>query len=410
MKITQPLTGIRVVDLTNVIMGPLVTQILGSFGADVIKVEAPEGDIARRLGQTLHPGMSSFFMQVNCNKRAIALDLKQPEGRSALLKLIAGADVLVTNVRPRAMARLGLSYQEIIKINSRIVYLSLTGYAEKGPYAGRPAYDDIIQAAVGMPRLLERVAGAPLYIPQNLMDRSVGLYATSCLLAALLFRERSGQGQELEIPMFETMSSVVLGDHMQGATFEPRVGDAGYVRLLNPHRTPYRTRDGLISAVIYSDEHWRKFLAMVNREDLLAEPRFATLADRQRNGKDYHDLIQDHLATQSSAEWLALLLAADIPAVNIPTLDELIDDPHLKAVGLIHQVQHPSEGPLNLVGTPGTWSATPPILSHLPPRLGQHTREVLTEAGMAPAAIDRLVAAGCAIEAAPLPQRADAEA
>lgn len=404
MKITQPLTGIRVIDLTNVIMGPLVTQILGSFGADVIKVESPEGDIARRLGQTKNPSMSSFFMQVNCNKRAIALDLKQPEGRSALLKLIEGADVLVTNVRSRAMARLGLSYPEVCAINAKIVYLSLTGYSEKGPYAGRPAYDDIIQAAVGMPRLLERVAGVPLYIPQNLMDRSVGLYATSCLMAALLFRERTGLGQSLEIPMFETMTSVVLGDHMQGATFEPRVGEAGYVRLLNPHRTPYRTSDGLISALIYSDEHWKKFLTLVDREDLACEPRFATLADRQRNGKDYHDLIQEHLATQTSADWLALLLKADIPAVNIPTLDELIDDPHLKAVGLIHKVQHPSEGPLNLVGAPGTWSASPPIFSHLPPRLGEHTREVLTQAGFVSAEIDRLVAAGCAVEAASVSQ------
>ncbi len=393
-----PLEGIRVLDLTAYLLGPFGTQILGDLGAEVIKVEPPEGDIMRRLGPSRHDGMAAVFLNLNRNKRSIVLDLKRAAGREALLRLAVGADVFIHNMRPKAIAALDLGYAAVSAANPKIVYCGTYGYRHDGPYGDKPAFDDMIQGASGMAALVGRQSGEPGYVPTAFIDKTVGMAAAYAILAALYHRERSGEGQELEVPMLETMVQFIMVEHLYGLTFEPPLGGAGYPRMLAPQRRPYRTRDGHICILPYTDRQWRRFLELAGRPEILEDPRFASFGDRSENVGELYKLVGEVALERTTAQWLERLDEAQIPAMAVTDPDDLPDDPHLKATGFFEIVEHPSEGALRNMAFPITLSRSPGELRRLAPRLGEHGREVLGEAGFGEAEIAALIAAGVTVE------------
>ena len=391
-----PLTGITVVDLTTVVMGPYATQILGDLGATVIKIEAPGGDNVRHVGPMKHRGMGHMFLHLNRNKKSVVLDLKQPAGREALLRIAAGADVLIYNIRPQAMQRLRLGYADVAAVNPRIIYVGAYGFGQQGPYAARPAYDDLIQGMTGMPWLMQQSGAAePRYMPATLADRIVGLHAVYAVTTALYHRERTGEGQSVEVPMFECMSQMILGDHFGGRTFEPPVGAAGYARVLAPQRKPFRTRDGYVCVLMYNDKQWHNFFQLIDREDLYrSDPRFNSHENRSARIDEVNAFVAGEMLERTTADWLSALLAADIPAARMNSIDEVIDDEHLTATGFIRTEEHPSEGTLRTTGAATQWSRTPPAPQRGAPRLGEHGAEVLHAAGYGDEQIRALAEAG----------------
>src|SRR5450756_419526 len=274
-----PLGGITILDLTTVLMGPYATQILADMGADIIKVESPEGDIVRQIGPGRTPGMGGMLLNANRGKRSIAIDLKNPQGRDALLRLARKADAIVYNVRPQAMSRLGLDYEALAAVNPKIVYVGIFGYGQSGPYAAKPAYDDLIQGASTIPTLIAAAGdGTPRYVPITMADRIVGLMAVNAIMGGLMHQQRTGVGQRIDVPMFESMAEFVLIDHLGGLTYDPPLDHGGYARLLSRHRRPYRTSDGYICALIYNDKQWRSFAESIGQPGLLDDPRFASHA------------------------------------------------------------------------------------------------------------------------------------
>lgn len=380
-----PLSGVRVIDLTQLVMGPLATQTLADLGADVIKVESPEGDVVRRVGPSLTGTMGPIFLHLNRNKRSVVLDLKDPAARERLLQLVATADVLVHSYRPQAMARLGLAYDDVRRHNPRLVYAGLFGFGQDGPYAADGAFDDMIQLMSGLAEMMGRTTdGRPRYVPANLVDRSVGLYAFGIVAAALYGRERTGTGQEIAIPMFETFASMMLGDHLYGATYVPPRPPQGYPRLLVKDRGPYPTSDGYICCMIYTQRQWDDFLRIADPAGALAgDERIADLGSRARNAGAVFDLIAGITRRHPTDHWLPLLRRAGLTAVRMATVEDLVDDPHLRAVGQFVDVEQPSEGRLRLLRLPGTWSGWAPTIRRPPPELGEHTDAVLTEIGAA---------------------------
>jgi crotonobetainyl-CoA:carnitine CoA-transferase CaiB-like acyl-CoA transferase len=400
-----PLEGVRVVDLTTVLMGPYATQIMADMGADVIKVEPPAGDTVRGIGPMRNPGMGHIFLHVNRNKRSLVLDLKHVDGMRTFLDLVATADVLIYNIRPQAMARLGLDYERLGKMNPRLIHAGLHGYGEIGPYAGKPAYDDLIQGVAAVPSLMAKASGGePRYVPLTLADRTVGLAGANAILAAIIARTRTGVGQSIEIPMFETMVQFVLSDHMAGETFLPPIGPTGYPRLLVQERRPYRTSDGYLCALVYSDKQWQRFLALIGKPELyLDDPRFGSIGKRTEHINDLYAMVGAAMGSRSTAEWMVLLEQADIPAMPLHDIDSLIADPHLAATGFVSEIDHPSEGRLRQIGIPVRLSGTPVTNIQRPaPRLGEHSAEVLAEIGYSSTQIAQLAAAGATHLAAPL--------
>jgi crotonobetainyl-CoA:carnitine CoA-transferase CaiB-like acyl-CoA transferase len=399
-----PLAGVKVLDLTTVIMGPFATQILASLGADVVKVESPEGDNMRHVGPMVNPGMGYIFLQANQGKRSLVLDLKQDAAREAVLRLAERCDVLITNVRPQALERLGLDAQAVQARNPRLIHVSCCGFDQDGPYAARPAYDDLIQGATGIPWLMQQYgAEAPSYAPVTLSDRVTGLHAVYAVTAALYAREKTGVGQAVVVPMFEAMTQFVLGDHLAGLSFEPPRGDPGYARLLTTHRRPYRTADGYLCVLIYNDKHWRSFFAAIGEtEGLARDARFATHSARAANIDAVYAEVGRLMAERSTAEWQRLLDAADVPNMPMHGPQELLNDPHHAATGFIRTVDHPTEGRLRSAGVPTRWSGTPPAADASPaPRLGEHTQTLLHELGYDDAAIAAMVASGACVAAEP---------
>jgi crotonobetainyl-CoA:carnitine CoA-transferase CaiB-like acyl-CoA transferase len=387
------LSGFRILDMTTVLMGPYATQMLGDMGAEIIKVESPGGDNARDIGPRRNQGMAAAFLHINRSKRSLVLDLKQAQGRDALLRLAATVDVLIYNVRPQAMIRLGLDYAAV---NPNILYVGVYGYGQGGPYEARPAYDDMIQGAVALPTLVMQAgAETPRYIPSAMADRIVGISAVNAVTAGLLHRERTGEGQSIDIPMFETMAQFVLGDHLGGLTFDPPAGPPGYARLLNPHRRPYRTLDGYLCVMIYNDKQWRSFLTLIGQPGLMdSDPRFFSIGTRTEHIHALYEMVAAIIATRTCADWTVTLLSADIPMMPLHSIESLIDDPHLRAVGFFEHIEHPSEGALLSMKVPSRWSRSQPRAGLPAPRLGQHSAQVLKEIGYSDTEIAALAQLG----------------
>lgn len=395
-----PLNGIRVLDATSVVLGPLAAQTLGDYGADVIKIEGPEGDTTRQLGPARHPGMAAFYLGCNRNKRSLVLDLKQAAGRAALLRLASGADVLLHNFRPESAARLDLGYDVFRAVNPRLIYCATYGFRAAGPYGNKPAYDDVIQAGSGLASLQTALAGDPRYLPTIVADKTSALAVVGSVLAALVHRERTGEGQALEVPMFETLAAWVMVEHLYGEAFVPALDTAGYKRVLNRWRRPFPTKDGYLAVLPYTDAHWQAFFELAGRRDLLDDPRFRTLAARLAHIELLYEALGTIVATRTTAEWIGALERANVPHMVVNTLDTLLHDPQLEATGFWKVLEHPTEGLLRVPDVPTSFSATPGEIRRLPPRLGEHSREILREAGFAPADIDAMLASGATAQAA----------
>jgi crotonobetainyl-CoA:carnitine CoA-transferase CaiB-like acyl-CoA transferase len=394
-----PLDGVRILDLTTVVMGPYATQILADFGAEVVKVEPPEGDVMRYNAPMRSRGMGHIFMNANRNKRSVVLDLKQDAGRAACLAIAKDADVLVYNIRPQAMGRLKLSYEDLRAVNPRIIYVGAFGYSQRGPYAAKAAYDDLIQGAVGLPWLFREAGGAaPRYLPAIVADRATGLHIVNAVCAALYRREKSGVGQRVDVPMFESLLQLVLGEHLAGETYVPPQGGLGYGRMLASGRCPYETKDGYVCVLVYNDKQWRSFFELIGRPELRQDPAYATQEARSRDFEGAYALIAAEMRKRTTAKWIAALEAADIPVQRMNSLADILADPHLAAIGYFGQVEHPSEGRIRAMAVPSEWSESAPHYRRHAPRLGEHTREVLREAGFKDSEIERMIAAGAAIE------------
>jgi len=395
-----PLTGVRVVDCTTVVLGPWAAQQLGDLGADVIKVEPPDGDTTRQLGPMRNPNMGAFYLAVNRNKRSIVLDLKQEPACGVLRRLAEGADVLLHNYRPPAARRLGMSYETFRAINPGLVYVGTYGFRATGPYGNKPAYDDVIQAASGVASLQAALAGEPRYVPTIVADKTSSMTVLAAVLAALYHKARTGEGQEVEVPMLESMAAWVMVEHLYGETFVPPVESVGYKRVLNRYRRPFKTKDGYLAILPYTDQNWRDFFAIVGRADLLADPRFATLGSRLRHIELLYEEVAIIAPSRTNDEWLAELDRHNIPGMVVNTLESLLHDPHLEATGFWQTLEHPSEGMLRLPGLPAVYSKTPGAIRRLPPRLGEHSAEILREVGVSTAEIEGLLASGatrCAV-------------
>ena len=376
-----PLAGVRVLDLTSVVLGPLATQILGDYGADIIKVENLDGDLARDAGVGLHPGMSSIFLTINRNKRSIAVDLKSAQGKDVLRRLVTGADVLVHNMRVAAIEKLGFGYDAVAELNPNIVYCAAIGFGQDGPDRDKPAFDDIIQAACGLVGLNSVGREQPDYAPTLAADKTTGLAVVNAVLAALFARERSGRGQYVEVPMLETMVAFMLAEHLGGLCFEPALGKAGYTRLVAAGRRPAPTKDGYIGILPYTGAQWSAFFNAAGRADLAQKYGGA---DRQARNADIAILYEELARAtreRTTAEWVAICAERDIPATPIYAIDDLPSHPHLQAVGMFARAEHPSEGKIRYLRPPTKFAATPATVRSHAPLLGQHTREILCEAG-----------------------------
>jgi crotonobetainyl-CoA:carnitine CoA-transferase CaiB-like acyl-CoA transferase len=360
-------------------------------------VEPPEGDVIRNAWPYKNPGMGSIFLNTNRNKRSIVLDLKKDDAREACLVLAKKSDVLVYNIRPQAMARLKLSYQDIYSVNKRIIYVGCFGFSQRGPYAAKAAYDDMIQGAAGIPWLLKKQgAREPRYAPMIVADRSVGQQVASAVSAALYCREKTGRGQRVDVPMFEHLLQIVLGDHLGGYTFEPQHGEAGYIRILSPDRRPYETKDGYVCALIYNDKQWKAFFDVIGKPEMFFKEEFSTQETRSRNYDRAYAMVAEEMKKRTGAQWVEAFERADIPVQRMNSLDDIVADPHLAAIGYLRTVEHPSEGTIKSLAVPSEWSESAPEYRRHAPRLGEHTREVLGEAGFSAGEIDRLIAGGAA--------------
>jgi crotonobetainyl-CoA:carnitine CoA-transferase CaiB-like acyl-CoA transferase len=394
-----PLSGVKILELTSVVLGPWACQMLADMGADVIKIEPPRGDSNRTLGAYRNPGMAALYLTCNRNKRSIVLDLKQPAAKAVVLQLAKSADVVIHNNRPQVMTKLGLDYAALKAVNPKLIYCGTYGYGKDGPYGERGALDDSIQAVSGIAMLNEMVLGEPRYLPTVVCDKTTAMQVVSAVTAALFHRERSGEGQEIEVPMFETMVYYTMAEHLWGMSFEPPIGGPGYTRLMSHHRKPYKTKDGYIAILPYLDAHWETFCTVSGNPELLTDPRFKTLSNRVTNIDDTYQETARIMLTRTTGEWLALFGETSVPTNMVNTLAGLKDDPHLKAVGFWQEVDHPTEGRLRMTRFPVTFSKTPADVRRLQPRLGEHTVEVLKEAGMDHAQIDSMITSKAALQA-----------
>ena len=373
------LSGIRVIDLTTVVLGPYATLMLADLGAEVIKVESPAGEICRDIDASRHAGMGPLFLNLNRNKKSVMLDLKQAEDRTTLLRLVAEADVFVHNMRPGAIRKLGLDYATLAGLNARLVYCAAWGFGEAGPYGNLQAYDDVVQAASGL-AALNAQDGVPRYMPTIIADKVTGLFAANAILAALVQRAASGVGQFIEVPMLECLASFVLVEHLSGATFDPPLAPPGYVRMLAPERRPHRAKDGYIAILPYMTAHWVRFFRHIGREDLALDETVLDPQKRSHAIGRLYAVIAEAAPAKTRAEWFAELKALEIPCMPVNSLADLLANEHLNAVGMFSHVEHPSEGRLVSVDFPVRFSGAPPQPDRPAPQLGADNAEVLGKA------------------------------
>jgi len=392
---TGPLNGVKILDLSTVVLGPYATQLLGDMGADVIKVENGAGDIMRHAGPSPAPGMGAIYMGCNRNKRAILLDLKTPDGIEALKRLVKQSDVFFTNVRMDGLKRLGLGYDELKKIREDLIYVHCAGYGAGGKQEGRPAYDDLIQAGSGIADLFHvRDGGPPRYMPALMADKVSGLHAAYAVIAGLFARATKGQGQFIEAPMLEAFTAFNMVENLYGHTFIPPMAQMAYTRSSSPNRMPYPTKDGYIGIMPYSDIQWKTFFELGGRPEIMTtDPRFSTYNARTANIGALYQLVGEVAATKTTNEWLALLEEADIPAARCATLPEVLEDEHLRGTGFIHERQHPAGFPYIAFEHPVKFAGTPADIRREPPLLGEHTVEVLRELGYSDADAERIATA-----------------
>ncbi|WP_216856160.1 CaiB/BaiF CoA-transferase family protein [Acidisphaera sp. S103] len=389
---TGPLSGIRVIDITTVVLGPFCSQTLGDMGADVIKIETTQGDSTRAIGPSRTPGMGSYFANLNRNKRSLALDLKKPAARQAILRLVETADVFVHNMRIGAAQRLGLDYATLSARNPKLIYACASGFRKGSSMQEFPAYDDLIQGVSGTASLNAGPDGAPRYFPTVMVDKLTGAQLASAIGMALFHRERTGQGQEIHLPMMETILSFMLVEHLwHGTMGEPEKG-LGYPRMLTPHRRPYPTKDGYISVIAHSNEQWGKLFEAMGVPDLIDDPRFNSVAARSKNIDAAYATLTHGMKQRTTEEWLAELRPADIPCGKANNLADLFTDPYLTETGYFEPHEHPTEGDVVIPAIPARFSKSPPNIHRPWPTLGQHSREILTEAGCSEAEIEAILA------------------
>ena len=397
----QPLQGVRVLDLSSVIFGPLASQVLADYGAEVIKIEPPEGDSTRQTGPTNEAGMAAVFLGSNRSKKSVVLDLKQPAAQAALRSLVATADVFMHSMRPQKLAGLGIDPETLLALHPRLVFAGLHGFSQDGPYAGRPAYDDVIQGMSGLAALMEQQSGEARYLPTIAADKTCALVAAHAILAALFQRERTGRGAFVEIPMFESMVGFNLVEHFYGQHFEPPLSAPGYPRVLAPWRRPYRTADGYVSMMPYTNAHWQRFFAEVGAPEMAADERFINMASRTRHIAELLQIAGGFVARQDTAYWIAACERMEIPASPITRLEDLPSDPHLQATGFFATLDDPSMGRMRFPGVSVRFNGERADVG-MPPRLGEHTRSVLEAAGLAAQDIDALLVSGAARGQAPV--------
>lgn len=392
------LEGIKVVDLTAVLLGPYATQMMADMGADVIKIEPPQGDLLRNSGLGRTDKMGPIYIAANRNKRSLCLDLKKPEAIAIVKELVRDADIFIHNNRPQAIDRLGLSYEDLKAVNPGIIYAYAMGYGRKGPYGDRPAFDDLVQGASGAATLQSRVDGTPpQYIPSLIADKTTGLHLAIATLGALVHRQKTGEGQKIEVPMFETMTAFWMTEHLFGETYKPAIGTMGYDRIINKYRHPFETKDGHICVLPYTDRHWARYFEIVGRPDLAADDRFTDAQQRARRYNELYQIMDEVMRAKTTQEWVALMEAADIPVMAVRSLEELLHDPHLDAVGFYAEREHPTEGPIVTFRNPMDFEKTPTSFRRHAPKLGQDGRQVLAELGYSAERIEALESCGAVI-------------
>lgn len=390
-----PLAGVRVVDLTTVVVGPICTRTLADYGADVIKVEAPGGDLLRTMAEgSRTPGMSGKFINFNRNKRSIVLDLKNKDGHAALLRLIAKADVFVSNVRPEALSRAGLDHASLAKLNPRLIHCSILAFGRGGRYYNRPAYDPIVQSLSGVAGTIARATGEPRFVPMVMSDHTSGLIAAQCIGFALYRREKTGKGEAIDVPMLENMASFVSSEHLGAATFDPPVGPTGDGRLLSPNYRPLPTKDGYVTVRPNTNAQAFAFFDALGRPELKTDPRFDSAAARTKNAAAYFEVQATSLGGKTTDEWVELFDRLDVPAARYNSIDDLLTDPHLADVGFFQPEDHPSEGRIRRTKLANTFSGGAREDETHAPRTGEHTRTILAEVGYNDAEIDALLASG----------------
>ena len=389
-----PLDGVRVVDLTTVVLGPIATQLLGDAGADVIKVETVEGDLTRALGPSRSPDQSAYFANLNRNKRSLVLDLKQPAARAALLRVIDTADVFVHNMRAGAAARLGLDPATLLARQPRLIHASASGFRLGSSKAEDPAYDDIIQGMSGLATLNGEANGTdgPRYVPSVMADKISGHTLTTAIVMALFARERTGRGQALHVPMLDTMIAFLLPEHLWGATIDDPHEGMRYPRLMTPHRRPYATADGYLCLIAATDAQWTRLFALLGQPELIHDPRFVDVAARGDNIDAAYGVVAVGLKTKTTAEWLTLLATADLPHGAANTMEDLLVDPYLREVGAFRRFPHETEGEITVIAPSVDFTDTALAITRGAPGLGAHTAEILREAGLDEAAIAALLA------------------
>ena len=396
-----PLQGVRIIDATTVVLGPYATRILADMGAEVIKIETSSGDQTRHYKPLRHEGMAGYFINLNRNKRSVSLDLKSPEGMEVLKRLLKGANAFIHNMRQQAADRLGLGYEAVRAVKPDIVYCSAVGFGSAGPYSGRAAYDDVIQAGSGIAGLFAQVHGQPMFAPTVLCDKITGHTVAYAVVAALLQQAKGGGGQAVEVPMLETSAEFALVEHLHAATFDPPLGEIGFKRVMSKFRKPYRTRDGFMCILPYSDSNWADFFRFTGRTELLDDERFRVLADRVQHIDELYAVVEKEAPRFTNAEWEAFCNRVSIPCMPVRDLEGVLQDEHLQAVGMFQPATHPTEGDYRVVRSPVQF-AEPFRLRHHAPRLGQDTINVMRDAGYSDAEIDSLVAKGAVLAAPPV--------
>jgi len=395
-----PLAGVKVIDLTTIVVGPICGRTLADYGADVIKVEAPGGDLLRTMAEgSRNPGMSGKFINFNRNKRSICLDIKKPAGHAALVKLIAQADVFVSNVRPDALARAKLDHANLSKINPRLIHCQILAFGRGGRYFGRPAYDPVIQSLSGVAGTIQRATGEPRFVPMVMSDHISGLIAAQAIGFALFRREKTGQGEAIDVPMLENMASFVSSEHMGAVTFDPPVGPTGDGRLLSPNYKPVPTKDGYVTVRPNTNAQAFAFFDAIGRPELKTDPRFDSAASRTRNAAAYFEIQATCLGHKTTDEWVDLFDKLDVPAARYNSIDELLTDPHLKDVGFFKEEQHPTEGKIRRTRVANIFSGGMREEEGHAPLMGQQTREILAEVGYSKDEIEKILADGAATAA-----------